>query len=347
MTTPPPGWASPSEEPSGTPYGGTPPAGDGAPPTYGAPPAPGAGYAPYASGSFAPRPGVVPLRPLALGELLDGAVKIIRRYPRPTLGLSAVIALVVTVVNLPLVLLLTDSNRSGATSSTASDAVDQALADNVARIPGGVISYLAGLVLSGAIVLVVARAVLGQPVTTKDVWTALRPRLAGLLGLSLLTGLVCALPFALSVVLLLLIGPVGVLLVVLGVVASVYLFTRLALAPAALVLEKTGVVVAMKRSAVLVRGSWWRVFGILVLTSIISTVVAGIIAAPVGILAAVLSDADSTTFLVVAEVFGGLASVIVSPFTAGVHALLYVDRRMRAEGLDVALQASAASSPGS
>ena len=53
-----------------------------------------------------PQPGVVPLRPLALGELLDGAIKIIRRYPRPTLGLSAAIAAVVTVLNVGLVLLL-------------------------------------------------------------------------------------------------------------------------------------------------------------------------------------------------------------------------------------------------
>ncbi|MCW2585411.1 MAG: Glycerophosphoryl diester phosphodiesterase, rane domain protein [Frankiales bacterium] len=333
MTNGPQGWASPDEEPSSHPYGGTPPYGYGE-----APPGP----PPYAPGSFAPRPGVVPLRPLGVGELLDGAVKIVRRYPRPTLGLSAAIALVVTAINLPLVLLLSDPNRSSGNASTPSQAFDQGLMDSAARVPGGLIGYLAGLVLSGAIVLVVGRAVLGQDVSAGELWSSLRPRLAALLGLSLLTGLSTAAPAVLGIGLALLIGPAGLVLAVPGVVASVYLYTRLSLAPAAMVLEKSGPVTALRRSGVLVRGSWWRVFGILVLTSIIGSVVAAVVAAPVGILAALASSPDSTAFLVVAEVVGGLASVLVSPFTAGVHALLYVDRRMRAEGLDVALQASVA-----
>ncbi len=50
-----------------------------------------------------------------------------------------------------------------------------------------------------------------------------------------------------------------------------------------------------------------------------------------------------TTRAVVLSALGtGVASTLVAPFTAGVTALLYVDRRMRAEGLDVALQAAAA-----
>ena len=40
----------------------------------------------------APRPGCVPLRPLGLGDILDGSFKVIRRNPKVTLGLSAAIA---------------------------------------------------------------------------------------------------------------------------------------------------------------------------------------------------------------------------------------------------------------
>jgi hypothetical protein len=50
------------------------------------------------------KPGVVPLRPLALGELLDGAVGVLRGYPRPTLGMSAVVAVVATLANVVLLL---------------------------------------------------------------------------------------------------------------------------------------------------------------------------------------------------------------------------------------------------
>ncbi len=45
-------------------------------------------------------------------------------------------------------------------------------------------------------------------------------------------------------------------------------------------LEKQGIVTAMRRSARLVRGSWWRVFGIQLLAAIIAYVVAAIIVIP-------------------------------------------------------------------
>ena len=40
-----------------------------------------------------PKPGVVPLRPLGLGEILDGAVQTIRLNPKVMLGLSAIVNL--------------------------------------------------------------------------------------------------------------------------------------------------------------------------------------------------------------------------------------------------------------
>ena len=49
----------------------------------------------------------------------------------------------------------------------------------------------------------------------------------------------------------------------------------------------------------------------------------------------------TTTALVLTQIGGGVAQTVTSPFTSGVRALLYVDRRMRAEGLDVALAAAA------
>src|SRR3954469_4058172 len=104
MSEPTPGWASP---------GGQQPA-----PTPGPPPGPTADWQPAAGWAQPgwgqpgwgqprppePKPGVVPLRPLGLGELLDGAVALIRRYPRPVLGLSAALAIVSTALNVTLAL---------------------------------------------------------------------------------------------------------------------------------------------------------------------------------------------------------------------------------------------------
>jgi hypothetical protein len=307
------------------------------------------------------RPGVIPLRPLGLGELLDGAVQVVRQYPRPTLGLSAVIALVTTALNAVVLYVsfrpLASLDTSGTDTTTGSDAVDAEfggfLAGNVAST---VITALAAVVLAGVITSVIGKAVVGQETTFKEAWVGVRPMILRLVGLALLTGLIVLGVFALTVGLgvgmALTLGTpgavLGVLLGVAGVVAMVYLYVRLSLAPCAMVLEKCGVREALRRSGVLVHRSWWRVAGILLLTEIIASIVGGVLGVPFLVLGAGggfltgSSDTAGLSFVLATAIGGGLTQALVEPFSTGVRALLYVDRRMRAEGLDVSLQASSA-----
>ena len=105
--TEPPSWSAPGGEDAGaTPGPGLPPPPPSPPgqpplPQYGAPQygAPQYGYPAAYPGGFAapyamaaPKPGIIPLRPLTVGEILDGAFSTIRRHPRATLGLSAAVA---------------------------------------------------------------------------------------------------------------------------------------------------------------------------------------------------------------------------------------------------------------
>ena len=112
-----PEW-QPAPDAASPPHGGQPPY-PGPPqygqprygqPRYGQPPygqprygQPAYGQPPY---GWRPdvKPGVVPLRPLGLGELLDGAVGVLRRYPRPALGLAALIAVITTLLDAVLLL---------------------------------------------------------------------------------------------------------------------------------------------------------------------------------------------------------------------------------------------------
>jgi hypothetical protein len=298
-------------------------------------------------------PGVVPLRPLTLGEILDGAVKVIRRYPKPTLGLSAIIAVVTTVLGLLLVLAgdyssFADDLRSGGSS-------DDPFANgaDVASIPVSLLGWLAGLVLTGFLVVVVGKAVLGQPASFGETWQQVRPRLWALIGLALLTGLLTSAPMiagGLVAVLLAYISPVllviGIPLVIASVCLGVYLYVRVSLASAALVLEKASVRTALTRSGVLVKGDWWRVFGILLLVQVISYVVSQVMVIPFAIIGGISlfaspDEGGATALFLLVTVGSGLATFLVSPFTSGARALLYVDRRMRAEGLDLTLQAAA------
>ena len=344
------------QQPVGPPSWGTPP---GQQPGWGQPVAPaGWGGPPPGWGGppvGAPRPGVVPLRPLGLGELLDGAVQVVRGYPRPTLGLSAAVAVVGTVLGLLLVMLL-PSGSLGALGSGGEVDLDEA--EIGALVAGStltlVVTALAGLVLSGVMTAVVGRAVLGRPMSTREAWQQVRPLLLRLVGLALLTGLIVLGVLVVGVVLATLsvvaLGNGGIALAVplgLGAVTlAVHLYVRFALAPSALVLERAGVGTALRRSAVLVRRSWWRTLGVLVLASLIAGTVGQVLQIPFALFGGgsgfFTADSVSTRQLVLTQLGAGLAQALTAPFTSGVRALLYVDRRMRAEGLDVTLAASAA-----
>lgn len=334
-------------------------------PAAGPVPGPPPGYAAWQSGPVwgdprppETKPGVVPLRPLGLGELLDGALAVVRGYPRPALGASAVIALVTTVVNTVATLSLF-RGLAGLSSETLEgpDALS-ALGDVAANAAGGltlavVVTLVASLVLTGCIAALCGRAVLGQPMTVAQMWGEVRPRLGALLAAGVVaTALpVLVLVAGTGVAALLSItgglpgGLVGFLLLFpLSVALAVWLYVRFSLATAVVVLERAGLRTALHRSTLLVRGSWWRIFGVLLLTIVIASFVGQILQLPFSFIGGnpFTAEVPGTATLVAQQIGAGLAAVVVGPFSAGVSALLYIDRRMRAEGLDVALTAAAA-----
>ncbi|HUR14741.1 MAG TPA: hypothetical protein VM097_09660 [Mycobacteriales bacterium] len=361
MTQPPEGWSTPGgpapEPPPPYTYGyGTPPpppAHPSAPPAPPPPPWAQAGWGQPGFGAPAVTPGVVPLRPLTLGELLDGAVKVVRRYPRPTLGMSGLLALVTTLLNVLAVLAQDYSSFADGLTSDGSSSGDAAIGGNLASLPANVVGLLAGIVLTGFLIAVVGKAVLGRPTTFGEVWQQVRGRVLALIGLALLTGLLTFVPLAVGILLAVLLGFLSPWLLLLGVplalasaALGVYLYVRLSLAPAVLVLEHAGIRTAMDRSGVLVKSDWWRVFGILLLVQVIAGFVSSVLTVPFIVIAGVNAfanpDAGSFTLLfVVSQIGAGLATLLVAPFAAGARGLLYVDRRMRAEGLDLTLQAAA------
>ena len=160
-------------------------------------------------------------------------------------------------------------------------------------------------------------------------------------GPILLSVLVAALLAAVSPVLLV----IGVPLVLASVALGVYLYVRVSFAPAVLVLEKATFRDSLTRSAALVKGDWWRVLGVLLLISLIGQLATAALTIPFSIAGVVLAlngpdDGGFQSLLLLMEVGGGLAGFLVSPFTSGARSLLYLDRRMRAEGLDLTLQAA-------
>jgi hypothetical protein len=276
------------------------------------------------------RPGIVPLRPLGLGEILDGAFTLIRRYPRVTLGLSALVATLSA--GITLVVNLGFSNFPDVNPDDAN--IGTALQNNGGFQTTGVTllaTAVLGFVLTGLLTTVVGEAVLGRPITMAEAWTRVRPKFFGLVGVSLLAAV---LPF------------VGLIALIVG---GVYLWGALALAVPAYVLEGLGPVQALRRSRRLVKGSWWRVFGIRLLAYVIVGLISSIITIPftiaawasTGIFGGEAPTGTPVVFFVLVAIGSLVAQTITAPVTAGILALLYVDRRIRAEALDVTLIATA------
>ncbi|MGO1582051.1 MAG: glycerophosphoryl diester phosphodiesterase membrane domain-containing protein, partial [Actinomycetaceae bacterium] len=116
---------------------------------------------------------------------------------------------------------------------------------------------------------------------------------------------------------------------------------RLSLAYPAVVLEKAGPGTALSRSWSLTKGSTWRVVGIYVLAFLIAGVIVAVVGVPVALVGQLLGLSPALMVIAV-TLLDVLVSLVTTPFTAGVISLVYIDQRMRREGLDVQLARAAA-----
>ncbi len=323
--------------------------------------APPGQWPPY--GEAAPKPGVIPLRPLGVGEILDGAFASIRRNPKAVLGLaavvmtiSAVISAVITRTLLNLGSINMPSQGQHLTPAQATHLIGRFVAVAVPAFGVTVLlTYIVQAILAGLLAPIIARGVSGQQISAAAAWRATRPRLPSLLLaalLVLLAGLGPLLIVGLIAGVAALAGapaPVYAVIILLGLVAlvlTIWFSTMLSLVTPVVVLENASPGRALARSWRLVNRSFWRVFGITLLAGLIVAIAGGILQLPFTILgAAAGSGIGGTVILVIGAIAAG---TVTRPITAGVTVLLYVDMRMRKEGLDLALRtASGTGQPGS
>ncbi|MFD6834309.1 hypothetical protein [Streptomyces diastaticus] len=328
-------------------------------------PPPGGGWSGdgWSAPPAAAKPGVIPLRPLGVGEILDGAVSTLRTHWRTVLGISLMIAVATQVVLILLERFVLRGSVDVAALEDPSASTDELLsAMGGALLESGlvlIVSLLGTIVATALLTMVTSRAVLGEPVSLSDAWRDARPQLPRLAGLTLLLPLIAialvTVAMVPGVLLSLASGSDGAAaLVALGALGgafvAVWLTIRFSLASAALMLEKQGVVKAMARSAKLVRGSWWRVFGIQLLAQLLMVIVSSIILLPFSRVAAIITGESAAsaldemvvsnfgwTYLIITGIGSVIGAMLTLPIVAGVTVLLYIDQRIRREALDLEL----------
>lgn len=346
-----------------------------------APPAPSSAYAPGSAPAAAsatpqyatpapgwtppPKPGLIPLRPLGLGTILGASLMVLRRNPRPTFGLALLIMSLVSVGSLVLVGIVTFSGIERTLSASDADAAAIEAGAAAGAILAGLfavgLSLVGGAILQGIVSLEVARGTVGERLRLRGLWNAAKGRIGALIGWSALVmaALIVGVAIVAGVaVLLFALGDTagivfGVLTMLGGFLVAVFLASWLgtffAFVPSALMIERLPLRLAIRRSWSLVRGNFWRTFGILLLIIVIVNVVSSVVTAPVSFIGGIgigllnptgNEEAGIAAFIaiyivtiVVSVVIGAVTIVIQS----AAPALLYIDMRMRKEGFDLEL----------
>ncbi|MFF4170469.1 oxidoreductase [Streptomyces sp. NPDC001744] len=322
-----------------------------------------------------PKPGVIPLAPLDFGAVLSGAFATFGRHWRQLLGVTGAaygIALLLFGAALGVAYAAVGDHLPRVFDLPAGQEPDWEdirpllIAFACVWLFALIVMFCTNGLVAAACPAVVQEAVLGRSTTFGAVWRRSWTRLPAVLGSVFLSGLAALLPalcffggFAGMMAGLITAArdgtsPTDVLILpVLGLLGAlvtapltVWLWVKFCLSQAAVVMEGQGAVASLRRSSLLVRDSWWRVFGCTLLAAVMAAVVNGAIQQGLSFLMMVpmmgfdpSTDSPASviaTFVVlfVLLLLGQLVGqALVSVFPPLVTSLLYVDQRIRKENL--------------
>lgn len=319
--------------------------------------------------------GVIPLHPMTFGMLLGKSFAALRHNPKVLFGFAVVLQLVILVLAalvMGLVLFTTFSRLE--TVSTASPDFEAVAAGTIAiNVVAGILVGLASIavtaIMQGVIAADVSYATIGRKATLRMLWRRMAPAFWRLAAYSALV--IVAVFGLLIVVALILFGiiaggiaggmgtsPETVGLIVLIVVVFflaciplyVWLSTKLMLVPSILVFERARLKDAIVRSWRLIRGRFWVAFGVSFLISFIMGIAMNVVAVPAQLFAqmfgaVLVPTGDPEPSAIIGMILLILApqilTLVLQAITLVVQstsaALIYLDSRMRYEGLDQTL----------
>lgn len=318
----------------------------------------------YPAWTPAPRPGIIPLQPLSFGVILGRSFSALRQNPKVLLGFALVVqtvAILVATAGIVAVGFATFGRLASLRPGT--EEFETVLAGSIA-ISGATALVLSlasgalGVLVQGVVVSEVAHAVVAEKHTLAALWRRVKPVAWRLIGYSALVFLIVAVVVGILaagiVGLAVSVGPAAIILaVVLGLSAiplSLWLSTKLLLVPSVIVLEQATVFGAIARSWRLTRGRFWPTLGIIVIISMSFGVLAQVISVPfsfvtMGLTSVITPTGDPEPGQIIALLVGTLLAqafvtliqtiAVIVQSTAG--ALVYIDCRMRREGLDLDL----------
>lgn len=318
----------------------------------------------YPAWTPASRPGIIPLRPLTFGTILGRSFAALRQNPRVLLGFALCVqtaAYILVLLGVGAVALASftrlDTLREGTDEFNAVLAGSVAVTA-IAAFVLGLASAALGVIVQGIVVTEVAHAAVAEKLTLRALWQQLKPVVWRLIGYSFLLTLAVLVVIAVVAAGVIAVGvaalPVAIGLTVLLILAAVpltlWLSTKLLLAPASIILEHATIRGAVVRSWTLIRGRFWPALGIVVIISLTFGAIAQVISLPFSFLSSGLTTIIAPTgapepSAIIAIIAGAVLTQVVTLLIQSVAvvvqatatSIIYIDCRMRREGLDLDL----------
>jgi hypothetical protein len=306
------------------------------------------------------RTGPLPLHPMTLGDILDGAFKLLKANWKACVLITALFVVPVDIASawlsrsaLPFGIrdMITDPSVVEATQPNP-------FGNSTASLIGSILSALASMAITpfvaGAISKVVGASYMGEQIGAGPALAATARRALSLIWAFLLTHLATVLPgaaYLISLVVVmrrgfdaaspdpallwLLFGSLGLLLI--GSFIQFWFLAPFAAVAPAIVVEDLGPIAGIKRSWRLMVPRYWPVLGISLLAGLIAgllgSILGGVFTAPVF----AFGSKNLWPLLALGDI---LPALITTPFVAIVATLLYFDARIRREGFDLQLTAA-------
>jgi hypothetical protein len=266
------------------------------------------------------------LRPLRVGEILDASIKVYLKNARVLIRLAAMVVVPIQVLS-AVILLSTVSAGNEVPSSlptfklgTSSTSRGLHTASLGASVITAILGGVASLLVTAACVKTVSDTFLDLPTGIGESLRSALSRVRSLIWMYVLY--VVCLAFAFVALL----------------IPGIWLYAAWSVATPALLIERKHAAEALKRSAHLVRGRWWPTAGVLLVSTLITSVVGGAFSAV--LIGFLLSGSHTVAVtVIVSSAASAVAAILTRPFQATVVTILYYDLRVRREGYDVELLA--------
>jgi hypothetical protein len=250
------------------------------------------------------------LRPMTAGDIVDEAIRLYRRHFRMFIIIGAIVIVPLSMLQIIL--------------SLVGDQTDIVFV-GVSTLTTTALSFLVYVVLWAAMARASASVFLEEPMDERQAYRGIVDHIGPALLLAIVYGI--------TVTFLTFVFLIGIYF------AIAWLF-----AMHIMIVERRGIGDSLSRSRTLIKGHWWRVFGIGLIAVIIQAIIVTAFSLPAMMAGGSTMFADpfaemSTLAAVLATLGNAAGTIIAGPIIFCTVTLLYYDLRMRKEGFDLEYQA--------